>query len=74
VLKGGAVPSGAAVIRYDGARGVVWRVKYCDAAGKQVMETIGREADGWTKQKAERALGANAGCESRAVARSATSR
>jgi integrase len=51
------MPSGAAVIRYDGKRGVVWRVKYADATGKQVMETLGREADGWTEVKAQRELG-----------------
>ena len=53
-----ARPSGAYVIRYEGARGAVWRIKYADAEGRQVMETIGREADGWTRRKAERALGA----------------
>ena len=52
------MPSGACVIRYEGARGVVWRIKYLDAEGRQVKETVGREADGWTRQKAERALGA----------------
>ncbi|HYH61251.1 MAG TPA: hypothetical protein VD766_05245 [Solirubrobacterales bacterium] len=52
------MPSGACVLRYEGARGVVWRVKYRDADGRQVKETLGREADGWTRQKAERALGA----------------
>jgi len=52
------VPSGAAVIRYDGVRGVVWRIKYRDSDGRQVKQTLGREADGWTRQKAERALGA----------------
>lgn len=52
------MPSGAAVIRYEGARGVVWRVKFRDADGRQVKETLGREADGWTRQRAERALGA----------------
>jgi integrase len=50
------MPSGAAVIRYEGKRGVVWRVKYVDAAGEQVMETLGREAEGWTRRKAEREL------------------
>ena len=44
------------VIRYEGARGVVFRVKYHDGE-RQVMETLGREADGWSGQKAERALG-----------------
>jgi hypothetical protein len=47
------MPSGACVLRYEGARGVVWRVKYRDATGKQVMETIGREADGVTRESAE---------------------
>jgi integrase len=51
------MPSGACVLRYDGARGAVWRVKYHDG-DRQVMETLGREAEGWTRQKAERALGA----------------
>lgn len=49
---------GSAVIRYDGKRGTVWRIKYADADGRQVMETVGSERDGWTQKKAERALGA----------------
>ena len=48
---------GSAVIPYHGKRGTVWRIKYADADGKQVMETVGAERDGWTKAKAERALG-----------------
>jgi hypothetical protein len=49
------MPSGAAVIRYDGKRGTVWRIKYRDATGKQVKETIGAERDGVTrKQQARR--------------------
>jgi integrase len=48
--------SGAGVIRYDGKRGVVWRIKYLDAAGKQVMETLGPEREGWTEKKAEAEL------------------
>jgi integrase len=50
------VPSGAAVIKYDGKRGVTWKVKYRDADGRQVKETVGSAADGWTKRKAEAAL------------------
>ncbi len=50
------MPSGAAVIRYAGKRGVVWRIKYADAAGKQVMETLGAERDGWTRKKADAEL------------------
>jgi Phage integrase, N-terminal SAM-like domain len=47
------MPDGAAVIKYDGKRGAVWRVKYRDADGRQIQETLGRAADGWTKRKAE---------------------
>lgn len=50
------MPSGACVIRYEGARGVVWRIKYRDADGVQVKETIGRESDGTTRKQAEAAL------------------
>jgi integrase len=50
------VPSGACVLRYEGARGVVWRIKYRDADGKQVMETLGPEREGWTHRKAEAEL------------------
>lgn len=50
------MPSGAAVIRYEGARGVTWRVKFRDAAGAQVQETLGSELDGWTRRKAEAEL------------------
>jgi integrase len=51
------MPSGACVIAYAGQRGVVFRVKFQDADGRQVQETLGRERDGWTRQKAERELG-----------------
>ncbi len=51
------MPRAACVIRYEGARGVVWRVKFSDADGRQVMETLGREPE-WDRRKAERALGA----------------
>jgi integrase len=44
------------VIVYRGKRGDVFRIKYADAAGKQVMETVGSERDGWTKRKAEAEL------------------
>lgn len=50
------MPRGAAVIRYEGVRGVVWRVKYRDADGRQVQETLGKAADGWNKSKAQSAL------------------
>ena len=49
------MPSGSAVIRYAGKRGTVWRVKYRDASGAQVMETLGRSPE-WNRRKAEAAL------------------
>lgn len=51
------MPRAACVIRYEGARGVSWRIKYADADGRQVKETLGREPV-WDRRKAERALGA----------------
>ena len=50
------MPRGAAVIRFEGKRGPVWRIKYSDAAGKQVQETLGPEPP-WTERKAQRELG-----------------
>jgi integrase len=47
---------GAAVVRYDGKRGTVWRIKYRDAEGVQVQETIGAERDGVTEKKAKAEL------------------
>jgi hypothetical protein len=51
-----AMPDGACVIKYAGKRGVVWRVKFKDADGRQVTETLGRADAGWTKRTAEAAL------------------
>jgi hypothetical protein len=45
------------VLRYEGPRGVSWKIKYADADGRQVKETLGREPE-WNRRKAERALGA----------------
>jgi integrase len=50
------MPSGACVVRYDGKRGIVWRIKYADADGRQVMETLGPAREGWTEKKAEAEL------------------
>ncbi len=50
------MPRGATVIRYEGKRGASWRIKYRDAAGKQVMETLGPEPP-WTERRAQRELG-----------------
>lgn len=50
------MPDGAGVIKYEGKRGVVWRMKYRDADGRQIQETLGTARDGWTKSKAQAAL------------------
>jgi integrase len=50
------MPSGAAVIRRAGKRGVAWAVKWQDAAGRQCWETLGREPE-WNEAKAQRELG-----------------
>jgi integrase len=49
------MPSGS-VIEYAGKRGVVFRIKYADATGKQVMETVGAQRDGLTRKHAEAEL------------------
>lgn len=41
------------VIEYAGKRGTVWRIKWTDAAGRQVQETVGAERDGVTRKTAE---------------------
>jgi integrase len=48
--------SGACVIRYAGKRGVVFRIKYAEAEGRQVMETLGAEREGWNQKKADAEL------------------
>lgn len=47
---------GAAVIRRPGRRGVTWAIKFRDAEGRQVWETLGREPD-WNEARAQRELG-----------------
>src|SRR5438132_10203193 len=50
------MPAGSAVVRYDGKNGTVWRIKFTDAEGSQVMETLGKSKDGWTKRRARAEL------------------
>ena len=50
------MPHGAGVIRYKGKRAVVWRIKYRDAAGRHIWETLGREPQ-WNRERAQRELG-----------------
>jgi len=49
------MPRGACVIRREGARGVVWYVKYRDADGRQVKERLGPEPE-WTERLARAEL------------------
>jgi site-specific recombinase XerD len=49
------MPSGSAVIRYSGKRGTVWRLKFRDASGVQVMETLGKSPE-WNRRKAKNEL------------------
>jgi integrase len=44
------------VVRYAGKRGLVWRIWYRDADGKQAMETVGSERDGVTERRAREVL------------------
>ncbi len=48
-------PKWGRVWRYQGTRGVVWRIRYQDATGRRVLETLGKEP-AWTRQLAEREL------------------
>jgi integrase len=43
---------GASIYRYDGKRGTVYRIKFRDASGREVMETVGAERDGMTEKQA----------------------
>ena len=44
------------VVRYAGKRGTVYRLKYRDASGTQIQETLGSERAGWTERKAQQEL------------------
>src|SRR5207253_2626414 len=41
------------VWRYEGTRGVVWRIRYRDAAWRRALETLGREPE-WDRERAHR--------------------
>lgn len=44
------------IVRHVSARGIVYRLRYADATGRRVCETLGHEQDGWTQRRAEEAL------------------
>src|SRR5438876_11376459 len=43
------------VWRYEGRRGVVWRIRYRDASGRRVLETLGKEPE-WNRKRVESEL------------------
>ena len=51
----GREPKWGRVWRYEGKRGVVWRVRYRDASGRRILETLGKEP-AWNRKKAETEL------------------
>jgi integrase len=53
--NGRASPKWGRVWRYEGKRGVVWRIRYRDASGRRVLETLGKEPT-WNRKRAEREL------------------
>src|SRR3989440_6506971 len=48
-------PRWGRVWRYEGPRGVMWRIRYRDATGRRVMETLGKEP-AWNRKRAEQEL------------------
>ena len=48
-------PKWGRVWRYQGTRGVVWRIRYQDATGRRVMETLGKEP-AWDRKRAQQEL------------------
>jgi integrase len=48
-------PKWGRVWRYEGTRGVVWRIRYRDATGRRILETLGKEP-GWNRARAEKEL------------------
>src|SRR4051794_16069148 len=48
-------PKWGRVWRYEGKRGTVWRIRYRDAAGRRVLETLGKEPT-WNRSRSEREL------------------
>jgi hypothetical protein len=54
-MGSGREPKWGRVWRYEGTRGVVWRIRYRDATGRRILETLGKEP-AWNRKKAEAEL------------------
>ena len=50
-----AEPKWGRVWRYQGPRGVVWRIRYRDASGRRILETLGKEP-AWNRKRAQTEL------------------
>ena len=48
-------PKWGRVWRYEGRRGVAWRIRYRDASGRRILETLGKEP-AWNRKRAEAEL------------------
>jgi integrase len=48
-------PKWGRVWRYEGTRGVSWRIRYRDASGRRILETLGKEP-AWNRKRAETEL------------------
>jgi integrase len=48
-------PKWGRVWRYQGPRGVVWRIRYRDASGRRILETLGKEPH-WNHKRAQTEL------------------
>ena len=53
--NGRTAPKWGRVWCYEGTRGVVWRIRYRDASGRRVLETLGKEP-AWDRRRAEQEL------------------
>ena len=50
-----AEPKWGRVWRYQGRRGVSWRIRYRDASGRRILETLGKEP-AWDRARAQKEL------------------
>jgi len=54
-MPAGKQPKWGRVWRYEGPRGVVWRIRYQDATSRRILETLGKEPV-WDRRRAETEL------------------
>jgi integrase len=54
-MKGRTDPKWGRVWRYQGPRGVAWRIRYRDATGRRILETLGKEP-AWDRTRAQKEL------------------